>query len=564
MTWWQGEDGSPRDVVVVLAALPLEADAVRRRLRNVERRRHPSGTLFSVGELPDVRTKVVLGITGEGTKEAAVITERAIEMFRPAAVLLVGVAGALKDSVGLGDVVVAKRVHCYSGGKETAGTFKSRPRTWDAAHRLLMLTYDLDVDWPAEPPRVHHKPIASGDTLLAGRGGPLAAMLDERFEDAVAIEMEGAGVAVGAHLSETNALAIRGISDRADERKQAADAGGSQERAAANAAAFAVALIAAYAATLRRRGTAKPVPGRPGGEILTARLGGAVNSLCFGPGRTLLAAALGGPIRRWRLDDGRELPPIHAATWMPPRYGVRVAASPGRGPILVRDGYELRALHPDEPDRPPVSLGGVTYPGELYFASTASYALLSWATYFRLRSTATGADLLSFTAVAVSISADESTLAVAKGLISGGRHVQVYRLRPGESPVPTGPPIELHQAAGMALQIALSADGSMLGGMTARWAGVFDVERGVPIMPRSGGGDLLAQFLPEAMSLVCTPRGRLLHMSKGRVLQLDVNSRDDAPFLPGDGGYRRLAMSPDGLLATGDASGWVRVRHWED
>ncbi|MFI9559028.1 phosphorylase family protein [Nonomuraea endophytica] len=564
MTWWQGEDGSPRDLVVVLTALPLEADAVRRLMRNVERRVHPSGTVFSVGELPGVRTKVVLGITGDGTKEAAVITERAIETFRPAAVLLVGVAGALKDSVALGDVVVAKRVHCYSGGKETADTFKSRPRTWDAAHRLLMLTYDLDVDWPGEPPRVHHKPIASGDTLLASRRGPLAAMLDERFEDAVAIEMEGAGVAIGAHLRETNALAIRGISDRADERKQAADAGGSQERAAANAAAFAVALIAAYAATLKKVKKAKPVPGHPGGEILAARLGGSVTSLCFGPGRTLLAAALSGPIRRWRLDDGEELPPIHTATWMPPRYGVRVAASPGGGPIVVRDGYRLRALRPDEPDHPPVELGSVTYPGELYFASSASYALLSWATIFRLRSTATGADLLSFTAVAASISADESTLAVAKGLVSGGRHVQVYRLRPGQDPVPTGPPIELHQAAGMALQIALSPDGAMLGGMTARWAGVFDVERGVPIMPRSGGGDLWSQFFPEAMSLVCTPRGRLLHMSKGRVLQLDVNSRDDAPFLPGGGGYRRLVMSPDGLLATGDAAGWVRVRPWQD
>ncbi|MFE0156649.1 hypothetical protein ACFWY5_56655 [Nonomuraea sp. NPDC059007] len=564
MTWWLGEDGSPRDLVVVLTALPLEAEAVRRRMRNVERRPHPSGTLFDVGELPGVRTEVVLVVTGDGTKEAAIITERAIETFRPAAVLLVGVAGSLKDSVGLGDVVVAKRVHCYAGGKETAEGLLSRPRTWDAGYRLLALTYDLDVDWPGEPPRVHHKPIASGDTLLASRSGSLSTLLNERFEDAVAIEMEGAGMAISAQQRETNALAIRGISDRADELKQAADAGGSQERAADNAAAFAVALIAAFAATRKKAKKATTVPGHLGGEILAARLGGAVNSLCFGPGRTLLAAALSGPIRRWRLDDGEELPPIHAATWMPPRYGVRVAASPGGGPVVVRDGYQLRALRPDEPDHPPVSLGSVTYPGDLYFASTASYALLSWATIFRLRSTATGADLLSFTAVAASISADESTLAVAKGLVSGGRNVQVYRLRPGQEPVPTGPPIELHQAAGMALQIALSPDGAMLGGMTARWAGVFDVERGVPIMPRSGGGDLWSQFFPEAMSLVCTPRGRLLHMSKGRVLQLDVNRRGDTPFLPGGGGYRRLVMSPDGLLATGDASGWVRVRPWQD
>ncbi|MFI6501776.1 hypothetical protein [Nonomuraea typhae] len=558
--WWQGADGGRNDLVVVLTALPLEADAVRRRLRDVRRHVPESGTVFSVGELPGVLpgVTVALGVTGEGTREAAVITERAITEFRPGLVLLVGVAGALKESIGLGDVVVATRVHAYGGGKETAEAFKSRPRTWDAAHRLLSLTYDLDVEWPGAAPRVHHKPIASGDTLLASRRGTLAALLDERFEDAVAVEMEGAGVALGAHLSETNALVIRGISDRADEHKQVADAGGSQEAAAANAAAFAAALIGAYVSV---RPPASPLaPGRLGAEVLAARLGGPVGSLCFGPRRTLLAAAADGPIRCWRLDDGEELPPIEAATWMPPRYGVRVAASPGGGPVVVRDGFRLRAVYPDRS----VDLGSITYPGDLYFASTGSYALLSWATSFTLRSAATGADLLSFKAVAASISADESTLAAARGPVSGGRHVQIYHLRPGEPPAPRGRPIELHQVAGMALQIALSPDGAMLGCMTARWAGVFDVERGVPIMPRSGGGDVWSQIFPEAMSLVCTPRGRLLHMRKGHVLQLDLNSRDDAPFLPGGGGYRRLVMSPDGLLATGHASGWVRVHRWEE
>ncbi|MFI9559525.1 hypothetical protein [Nonomuraea endophytica] len=118
----------------------------------------------------------------------------------------------------------------------------------------------------------------------------------------------------------------------------------------------------------------------------------------------------------------------------------------------------------------------ITYPGELAYAGTGSYALLSWATRWSLRSAATGeADLLSFPAVAATISADNSTLAVAKGLISGGRNVHVYRLMPGRSPVPVGQPIETYQAPRQGRADRPSPDGTMLGCVTARWARVYDV-----------------------------------------------------------------------------------------
>jgi hypothetical protein len=53
--------------------------------------------------------------------------------------------------------------------------------------------------------------------------------------------MESAGVLHAAHLSgELDALIVRGISDKADSRKTAADAAGSQPRAARNAAGAAV------------------------------------------------------------------------------------------------------------------------------------------------------------------------------------------------------------------------------------------------------------------------------------------------------------------------------------
>ena len=49
--------------------------------------------------------------------------------------MFAGVAGALKDDVLAGDVVVATRVDAYQGGN-AAKDFLARPRTWDADYRL--------------------------------------------------------------------------------------------------------------------------------------------------------------------------------------------------------------------------------------------------------------------------------------------------------------------------------------------------------------------------------------------------------------------------------------------
>jgi len=129
-------DADTGGTVVVLTALNLEYDAVRAHLTEIQRIDHPAGTLFEVGRLPGGRGRVVLAVTGEGNTGAAILTERAIRMFQPEALLFVGVAGALKDDIALGDVVVATKVYSYHGGKDEDGGFLSRPRAWKIPHHL--------------------------------------------------------------------------------------------------------------------------------------------------------------------------------------------------------------------------------------------------------------------------------------------------------------------------------------------------------------------------------------------------------------------------------------------
>ncbi|MFB9832004.1 hypothetical protein [Actinoallomurus acaciae] len=66
----------------------------------------------------------------------AALTGRSSSAFAPAAVGFAGIAGAPDDELGLGDVVVADRVHAAGGRRRL-------PRSWETAHQLLQLAHDV-------------------------------------------------------------------------------------------------------------------------------------------------------------------------------------------------------------------------------------------------------------------------------------------------------------------------------------------------------------------------------------------------------------------------------------
>jgi len=201
--------------------------------------------------MPGSRTRVVVAGLGAGNDAAAVITERAATLFRPGVILFVGVAGALRDDIDLGDVVVGTRIYAYQSGKAVDGGFAARPRSWQAPHRLEQHARFISrtgrwhglLPERSHTPAVHFAPIAAGDVVVADAKSSQLTLLRTCYADAAAIEMEGAGLAHAAHLHDgLPALVVRGISDRADNLKHTCDAAGGQHVAAANAAAFALTL----------------------------------------------------------------------------------------------------------------------------------------------------------------------------------------------------------------------------------------------------------------------------------------------------------------------------------
>ncbi|WP_329221130.1 5'-methylthioadenosine/S-adenosylhomocysteine nucleosidase [Streptomyces sp. NBC_01485] len=231
-----------KPTVVVLTALALEYAAVRAHLTDRDERVHRDGTRVEVGRLDGTPWQVALAELGEGVVNAASMTTQLVTWLRPQAILFVGIAGSLKDDIGIGDVVVGTKVYGIHGGKWTPQGFLARPEAWHASNALIQAARSAARDMPDV--RTHFKPIASGDVVLADAEAEIARHLREHYNDTAAIEMEGSGAAHAAHVNgRLDALVIRGISDHADAAKTRTDTAGSQQRAARQAAEVARAVL---------------------------------------------------------------------------------------------------------------------------------------------------------------------------------------------------------------------------------------------------------------------------------------------------------------------------------
>lgn len=237
--------------VLVVTALKLERLAVRQHLNDVavERNSTLAADIGSSISRPSQRIAVIE--TGPGNVGAGLLAARAEEAFRPRYVLMVGIAGGIKD-VSIGDVVASSKVYWVEGGK-VSPDLRPRPEFAAVSGELLQLARAVATDarwvtrsrvdggrWPGaeRPPTALVAPIVVGEKVVADRASEAARLIADSYSDAVAVDMEDFGALRGGAASErAKVIAIRGVSDLLSEKTEA-DARGSQPLAAANAAAF--------------------------------------------------------------------------------------------------------------------------------------------------------------------------------------------------------------------------------------------------------------------------------------------------------------------------------------
>lgn len=218
----------------IITALPVERAAVVHRLDGVEKLQFEdepltfyAGTAAIPGEATPY-TVVVTQLPDMGNADASITTTRVIQRWKPRQILMVGIAGGVKEKVSLGDVVVSQFAFYYEPGKLTLEGTESRARDFNSdlllyARAQHFETLDwkrhIEVDRPdagdQAVPTVHFGPIACGEKVVADLDE--LKKLRQLCPKMLAVAMEGAGVAK-AVLSDAHPpryLEIRGISDYA-------------------------------------------------------------------------------------------------------------------------------------------------------------------------------------------------------------------------------------------------------------------------------------------------------------------------------------------------------------
>lgn len=235
--------------ILVMTALPVERDAVIRRLANVRSERHTTGIEYEIGRFESLDVCVVQ--IGVGNSSAALETERAIAFFEPNIAFFVGIAGGVKD-VTLGDVVAGTKIYGYECGADR-DDFQTRPEIGLASYPLVKAAEVLarkgswvghiaDAEQKSTP-RAFVGPIAAGAKVIKSNKGAIANLLRESYGDTLAVEMEGEGFMRAAYTNRVDAIVVRGISDLL-EGKDLSDSHGWQGIASEHAAAFAFELMA--------------------------------------------------------------------------------------------------------------------------------------------------------------------------------------------------------------------------------------------------------------------------------------------------------------------------------
>ena len=229
-----GRIGSAR--IGVLTVIDEEFDEVAAVLGTHE---NLIGTPYYVGGLSPTNTyDLVLGqLGGRGNVKAGTATNKLIEDFRPPYILLVGVAGGVKDRDGtsIADVIVPNFIDYYEIRKLQKGKSLRRTEPHDHPGCSLLNSFAVPVarkkiwmknlDGTKQPKGGNARPqfrsgyLIAGEKVLGDDDASLQQQLLSEFDKAVAVDMESFGVAEAVFSTRVTRhynpqfLVIRGISD---------------------------------------------------------------------------------------------------------------------------------------------------------------------------------------------------------------------------------------------------------------------------------------------------------------------------------------------------------------
>lgn len=218
-------------MLAIFYAMEQEVGELSASMSQRERIAHPWATIER--GIFDSKS-VILVKSGAGKVLSAMTAQSVIDLFRPSAVALCGISGALNPGYASGDVVIGAEFIQHDIRTDYFGFAPGQVPFTD--HRIVPadeILLEHASRLLLDGARVHRGRIASGDQFISGDRGQ---SIRQQFE-ADLVDMESAAVAFVCHLNQIPLVVARTISDRADETA-AKDFGEFLPRASLHVAAF--------------------------------------------------------------------------------------------------------------------------------------------------------------------------------------------------------------------------------------------------------------------------------------------------------------------------------------
>lgn len=229
--------------LLIITALPEELEILRSYLPKGDKVHSQYCELtYYVGSLETKEgASFLYGLTcifQMGNTDAGVSTSQAIRDLNPNYVFMFGLAAGVQDQVALADVIVATHIFYYEQAKLHPGRVEIRPHSFQSdallSNKLNDFASSLTADY-----KVKFGPFAVGEKIVADTR--TVEELKKSEPKLIGIEMESYGVARAAAgaFHRPRFIAIRGVSDFADEHKN----DNWRDQALHNAAQFLVAFL---------------------------------------------------------------------------------------------------------------------------------------------------------------------------------------------------------------------------------------------------------------------------------------------------------------------------------
>jgi adenosylhomocysteine nucleosidase len=199
--------------IVVIGAMPEEISALAAALTDLQHQQIASVDFYT-GNLQS--TPIVLVKSGVGKVHAALAATLTIQLFNPRCIINVGTAGAMRAGLAAGSAILFESIAYHdvdvTGFGYEHGQIPRMPANFLSEITLLQVFENhataLDIKF--------HKGMGlTGDQFIAD--SQMLAGIKEKFPEAIGIDMESAAIAQVAHLFNVPFVAVRGISDHANE-----------------------------------------------------------------------------------------------------------------------------------------------------------------------------------------------------------------------------------------------------------------------------------------------------------------------------------------------------------